>query len=132
LASLVVGQPWTMTIEPFAPEAQPGADMLHPTQRMGLRQFANFAVYFLNSSGFLLASLFSGKQTASSPAPGTIMNQRRIDPWSIGDDATKPPPLREWMEAWPPPGSSFDPRAAIIKDSPGPLTICEIAMEISI
>jgi hypothetical protein len=40
--------------------------------------------------------------------------------------------LRETVETYPPPGSSYDPRAAIIKDTPGPLIIVEIGMEISI
>ena len=131
LASLVAGQPWTATIEPFVPDAQPGADM---GQRMKMRQFggSGIVVYFINSTGFLIASLFSGKQTAAAPALGTIMNQRRIPTWDLGDDATKPPLQREWVESWVPSGSSFDPRAAIIKDTPGPLIITEIAVEISL
>lgn len=130
LASLVAGQPWNMTVEPFAPDAQPGADM---GQRMKLRQFggSGVAVYFINSTGFLIVSLYSGKQIASAPALGTVMNQRRIPTWDLADDATKPPTQREWVESWPPPGSSYDPRVAIIKDTPGPLMICEIAVEIS-
>lgn len=129
IASLVAGQPWTMIAEPFAPDAQPGADM---HQRMELRQFSKFAVYVINSTGFLFGSLFSAKQTPTSPAPGTIMSSRRVTAWNQGDDATKPPTLRETAESWTPPGSSYDPRAAIIKDVPGPLQILEFAMEISI
>jgi hypothetical protein len=60
------------------------------------------------------------------------MNTRRIPAWNVDDDATKPPLLRETMETWTPPGSSFDPRVAIVKDTPGPLLIAEIAMEISL
>jgi hypothetical protein len=128
-ASLIAGQPWTMTVEPFASDAQSGADM---HQRMGLRQFSYLAAYVINSTGFLIASLFSAKQTKTSPAPGTITNQRRVPAWNIDDDATLPPTQRETVESWTPPGSSFDPRAAIIKDTPGPLLIAEIAMEISL
>ena len=45
---------------------------------------------------------------------------------SIVDIATKERP------AYLPSGGSFDPRLAIIKGKPGPLTICEIAMEVSV
>jgi hypothetical protein len=129
IASLVAGQPWTMTVEPFAPNSQPGADM---HQRMTLRQISNFAVYVINSTGFMFASLFSAKQTPTTPPLGTIQQFRRVPAWNVGDDATKPPLLRETVETWPPPGSSFDPRVAIIKDMPGPLQILEFGMEVSL
>lgn len=129
IASLVAGQPWTMTVEPFAPDATPGADM---GQRMKSRQFSNVAVYVIHSSGLMIAQLFSAMQTASSPPLGTVMSNRRFTPWNIGDDETKPPTLRETALTWTPPGSSYDPRVAFIKDTPGPLMICEIAMEVSI
>lgn len=128
-ASLVAGQPWTMTIEPFAPDATSGADM---GQRMRLRQIANLAVYVINSTGFYFASLFSAKQTPTSPPLGRVEQICRIEAWNQGDDPTKPPTQRETVEMWPPPGSSYDPRAAIIKDTPGPLLIAEIGMEISL
>jgi hypothetical protein len=60
------------------------------------------------------------------------MNTRRITAYNQGDDATKPPPLRETAERWRPLGRSFDPRMAIIKDTPGPLLIEEIGMEATI
>ena len=129
LASLVAGQPWTLTVEPFAQNASPGADV---HQRMMRRRISNFAAYFVHSSGFLFAKLFSSKQTATSPALGTVMNTRRIPAWNAGDDATKPPTLRESTELWRPSGLSYDPRAAIIKDTPGPLMISEISMEITL
>lgn len=127
--SLVAGQPWTATVEPFAPDAPSGADQ---HQRMGLRQFSNFAVYVLNSTGFIFQSLFSGRQTATSPAPGTVMSLRRVPAWNQDDDPTLAPPHRETVESWTPPGSSYDPRCALVKDTPGPWTICEIAMEVSL
>ncbi len=129
IASLVAGQPWTMITEPFAPNAQPGVDM---HQRMTLRQIALLGVSVINSSGFMFASLFSSKQTATTPPLGTIQQSRRVPAWNVGDDVTKPPTLREYPEFWTPPGSSYDPRVAIIKDAPGPLMIEEIAMEISL
>jgi hypothetical protein len=60
------------------------------------------------------------------------MNKRRVPAWNIGDDPTKPPPLRETVEEWRPSGYSYDPRVALIKDTPGPLVVEEIGMEISI
>jgi hypothetical protein len=129
IASLVAGQSWTMTIEPFAPIAQQGADM---HQRMELRQISKFAVYVINSTGFTIASLFSAKQAKATPPLGTVMQFRRVTTWNQDDDPTQPPTLRETLESWTPPGSSFDPRVAIIKDVPGLLQILEIDMEISI
>jgi hypothetical protein len=129
ISSLVAGQLWTATAEPFAQNAQSGADM---HQRMLPRRISYFAVYVLNSTGFFMAKLFSSKQTPTSPALGTIMNIRRVPAWNVGDDPTKPPPLRETTEEWRPSGHSYDPRVSIVKDTPGPLLIEEIAMEISI
>lgn len=127
---LVAGQQWTMTVEPFSPDAQPGADV---RQRMELRQISKIAIYAVNSTGLMLASLFSGPaQTRTSPALGTAMTTLRFPAWNQDDDVTKPPTLREAVFGWTPPGSSFDPRVAIIKDTPGPLMICEIGMEISL
>jgi hypothetical protein len=129
IASLVAGQPWTMTVEPFAPISQPGQAM---NQRLTLRQISLIGIYVINSTGFLIASLFSSKQTTKTPPLGTIEQNRRFTAWNQGDDATKPPTLRETVESWTPPGSSYDPRVAIIKDTPGPLQILEVAIEISI
>jgi hypothetical protein len=56
----------------------------------------------------------------------------RFPAWTQDEDATKPPILRETVYGWTPPGSSYDPRVAIIKDTPGPLMILEIGMEISL
>jgi hypothetical protein len=128
-ATLVAGQPWTATVEPFAPDAPSGSDM---HQRMLPRRISYFGAYVLNSTGFFLAKLFSSKQTPTSPPLGTIMNTRRVPAWNQGDDATKPPPLRETLEEWRPSGHSYDPRISIVKDTPGPLLIQEIAMEITI
>jgi hypothetical protein len=128
-ASLVAGQPWTSTIEPFCPNAQPGADA---GQRMKMRQISYFAAYVAQSTGFLMGYLFSGRQTRTSPAQGTLMNQRRIPPWNQDDDPTLPPPQRETVEEYPPAGSTFDPRPVIIKDTPGPMQLLELAIEVSI
>lgn len=129
LVSLIAGQPWTATLEPFAPAAQPGADV---GQRMRLRQVSNVAAWFKDSSGFIMAALFSGKQNQTTQALGTIMSQKRVPAYEPSENQALAPTLREWVETFPPTGSTFDPRVAIIKDTPGPLMICEIGMEDSI
>ena len=128
-ATLVAGLSWTAITEPFAPDAASGSDV---HQRMELRQFSKFAVYVIHSTGFLFGTLFSAKQTRKAPALGTITNTRRVPAYNMDDDATLPPLQRETVESYSPTGSTFDPRAAIIHDTPGPLQILEIAMEISI
>jgi len=128
-ATLVAGQPWTMTMEPFAPEAPPGQDA---RQRMKRRRISQFAASVVNSTGFIMARLFSGPLRPNGPALGTLMNQRRVPAWNQDDDATKPPPLREELQKWSPLGASYDPRVAIVKDTPGPLTVTELGVEASI
>ena len=78
-----------------------------------------------------MARLFSGPITKRSPPLGTIMNNRRVPAWNVGDDATKPPPLREEAQRTRPLGRAFDPRTAIIKDTPGPLQVLEIGFEVT-
>ena len=128
-ATLVAGQTWTATLEPFVADAQPG-QALH--QRMFKRRVSRMMVYVLNSSGFLFARLFAGPLTPTSPALGATMNTRRITTWNQDDDPTKAPPLRETVERWRPLGRAYDPRVAVIKDIPGPLEILEIGTEASV
>ena len=79
-----------------------------------------------------MARLFSGPVTRTSPALGTIMNVRRVTTWNQDDDPTQAPPLREEVQRWRPIGRSFDPRVAVIKDTPGPLEVPEFGIESSI
>ncbi len=103
---------------------------------MKKRQVANAAVYVMSSTGFLWARLFSGPLlpvTAPDYVPlGTIIKERRVTTYNQDDDATQPPPLREECQLWRPLGASYDPRLAIIKDTPGPLTIAELATEVTV
>jgi hypothetical protein len=128
-AQLVAGQPWTAALEPFTPEAPPGQSS---HQRMMKRRISRMAVFTTNGTGYLMARLFSGPHTPTSPALGTIMNYRRVPTWDIGDDATQPPPLREEAQRWRPVGRAFDPRVAVVKDTPGPLMINEFGIEVTI
>jgi hypothetical protein len=101
-------------------------------QRMMKRRVSRMAVYVSNSTGFVMARLFSGPITLTSPALGSIMNIRRVETWNQDDDPTQPPPLREEAQRWRPLGRAFDPRVAVIKDTPGPLVIEEMGMEVTI
>ncbi|HEV2159567.1 hypothetical protein [Bradyrhizobium sp.] len=126
VASLIAGQSWTMAVEPFCPNPPPGAEI-----GLKMRSVANFAASVINSTGFVFNSLFSGKQTPTSPALGDITAFRRVNAYNQGDDATKPPFLRETVELWSPTGSTYDPRVSIIKDTPGPLIVARLAMEVT-
>ncbi len=128
-ATLVAGQTWTSILEPFVPDAAPGQSV---GQRMKKRRVSWFAVYVIDSTGLLLARLFAGPLTRTSPALGAIVNQRRVSTWNQDDDPTAAPPLREEVQRWRPLGRAFDPRVCVIKDTPGPLEIPEITIEASI
>lgn len=132
-AQLMVGQAWTATLEPFIPSPAAGQDVM---QRFMKRQITQAAAYFRNSTGFLWQTLFSGPllpATNSNYMPlGTPTQNRRVTTYNQDDDATLAPPLREDVDLWRPPGSSFDPRLTIVKDTAGPLTILELAFEVTV
>lgn len=128
-AQLVAGQPWTSILEPFVPDAPPGQSA---HQRMFKRRVSRMAVYVSSSTGFLMARLFSGPITPTSPAIGTVMNSYRVTAWNVGDNVEAAPPLREEAYRWRPLGRAYDPRVAVIKDTPGPLLIHEFGLEASI
>jgi hypothetical protein len=132
-AQLMVGQAWTATAEPFIPSPPAGQDVM---QRFMQRQVSQAGIYFKDSTGFLWQYLFSGRVlplTASNyVAPGAPTQTRRVATYNQDDDPTLAPPLREFVDTWRPAGSSYDPRIAIVKDTSGPLTILEIAFEVSV
>ena len=128
-ATLTVGQAWTVTFEPFVPAVGPGQDV---EQRLRKRRIMRFEVYVQNSTGFLLARLFAGPLTRTSPALGTVMQQKRIPAWNQDDDPTQPPPLREQSYWTRPLGLNHDPRVAVIKDTPGKLILLECDLEVSV
>jgi hypothetical protein len=127
--SLVAGQAWTATLEPFIPPAQAGQDI---SQRMDPRQIVKAEVYVKNSTGFLMATLYSGQSGPNLPAQGTVMRERRSPAWDQGEDATLLPPLREQSYQDVPIGRAHDPRWAVIKDTPGPIEVLEIATRVSV
>jgi hypothetical protein len=96
------------------------------------RRVTELGVSVSASTGFVMARLFANRQTRTSPPLGTVMNIRRIPAYNMDDDATQPPPLREFMHRWRPVGRAFDPRVAVIKDTPGPLLVHELGIEVTI
>lgn len=132
-AQLMVGQLFVPLMEPFIPSPGAGQDTM---QRFMKRQITQAAVYFRNSTGFLWQVLFSGPLipvTKPNYMPlGTPTQNRRVTTYNQDDDPTQPPPLREDTDLWRPSGSSFDPRVTIVKDTAGPLTILEIAFEVTV
>jgi hypothetical protein len=124
--SLVAGFPYVPTFEPFLPNAQPGENV---GQRSGLRCAKNMVVTVTNCTGLVLASLYSGEEGPNLPVPGTIMQARRIPPWLNGDDPNTRPRKRSNTYAQRFSGRSADPRLAVLKDVPGPITLVEVAIE---
>lgn len=129
VVTLVAGQPFTTITEPFAAEANPGNDV---GQRMAVRRVARFGASVIHSTGFLMARLFSGKVTRASPALGSVVNSRRFPAYYMDDDTSVAPPVRETTEKIRPIGRSYDPRVAIIRDTPGPMIIEELLMEVTV
>lgn len=127
--TLTAGQAWTATFEPFVPAVQPGQDV---GQRLRRRRIARWTIYVTSSTGFVYQRIFGGPITPTSPAIGTVMQQRRVDTWNQDDDPTKAPPQREQTYLWRPVGRNHDPRVAIVKDTPGPLTIMESSLEVTV
>jgi hypothetical protein len=110
VATLVGGQAWNATYEPFLPQAPQGQDS---KQRLRRRKVVQAAVSVQSSSGFT----FDGK---------------RVPAYFQDDDATKPPPLREDTFKFHPTGLDYDPRKQLIKDTPGPLIITEVGIEATV
>lgn len=127
--TLMAGKSWTAATEPFVPSIQPGQDQL---QRMRKRRIKRAEIYVKNSTGFRVDTLKADDQSSNSPALGTVLTSRRIPAWNQDDDPTLPPPSREQAYAFKPTGRAHDPRIAIVKDTPGPLQILELGLEVSV
>jgi hypothetical protein len=128
-ATLVAGLAWVNVLEPFVPNADQGADQKQRTRRRRIMRVV-VSVEQCNG-GFRLAKLWSGQVGPNLPAVGTEMAYFRVSPWRQDDNQAVAPPLRSETIRWRPTGREFDPRVALIKDVPGPITIPEFAMEVS-
>lgn len=108
-AQLIAGQPWTAVFEPFIPDAGAGQDQKQRTVR---RKIIRAAVSVESSSGFVYATT-------------------RVPAYFVGDNAAIAAPLREYLYRFRFPGSQFDPRVVLQKDTPGPLIVVEYAIEVT-
>ncbi len=109
-AQLIAGQPWTAVFEPFIPDAGMGEDQRQRTRR---RKIVRAAISVENSTGFVYAAT-------------------RVPAYFVGDNAEVAAPLRENTYRFRYPGRFFDPRVVLEKDTPGPLTVLEHAIEVTI
>lgn len=125
--TLVAGQSWQAKVEPFIPGVPPGPDQ---HQRRTRRRISSFGAHVSESTGFYFAKIAS-RIGPLLPPVGTITLLRRVPAWNQDDDPTKPPPLRETAHNTRPSGRDYDPRIAMIKDTPGPIEILEITAEAS-
>jgi hypothetical protein len=128
-ATIIAGFPWTQILEPFVPLMAGGQNM---HQRVMKRRIARAAVSIEHATGFAWVKLYSGPSGANLPTPGTMTIARRVPNYNEGDDATLPPPLREVTDGLRPLGRANDPRIGIYKDTPGPILVLEVGMEVSI
>lgn len=129
IATITGGLPYEPFFEPFIPNAQPGDDKKQRTIR---RSLGRLIVSVKNSTGFVMAALYSGPAGPALPAPGSIQRQFRVPPWNQGEDQSQPPTLREDTYRQRFSGRAFDQRVAVFKDKPGPLQIIEVAAEASV
>lgn len=128
--TLTAGQLYTPIFEPFVPNAEPGQDAKQRTKR---RSIGRAVVTVQNSTGFVFAKLYSGPSGPHLPNAGDLIGIRRVTAWNQDDNQDGPPvPLREQSYSFRPSGRAYDPRVAVIKDTPGPLQLIEVGIEVSV
>jgi hypothetical protein len=127
--ALIAGLPWQATLEPFVPHMQGGQSV---QQRLRRRRIARLGISVERSTGFVFAKLYSGPEGAMLPAPGTVVQSRRIPAYNVGDNGALAPPVRERTYAFRTTGRRHDPRVALIKDTPGPVRVLEIGIDVTI
>jgi len=108
--TLVGGQPFTSIYSPFMPEAPLGQAQ---DQRQRRRKITRAAASVIDSNGFV----FGG---------------RSIPPFDFGDNPFAQPNLKTNTYRTRPLGRSFDPSIQLIKDAPGPLTLVEFTLEVTV
>lgn len=108
--TIVAGKPFTSIYSPFMPEAALGQAQGQRQRRRKITR-ASAAVY--NSNGFT----FGG---------------RTIPPFDFGANPFAQPALKETTYLTRPLGRAFDPTIQLIKDNPGPLTLVEFALELTV
>lgn len=128
-ATLTGGLAWTQVLEPFVPHVAGGQDV---HQRVTKRRIARAAASIQHATGFAWVKFYSGPSGANLPAPGLMTFARRVTSYDVGDDATAAPPLREVTDTFRPLGRASDPRIGIYKDTPGPIRVLELGMEVTV
>lgn len=106
---IVAGFAWTATLEPFVPHANEGQSYGQTLQKRQLRG----AVAVQKSTGFKIANLV-------------------VPYWRQGEDQSAAPPVREEVVEFSWQGADHDPRVALTKDTPGPLRVLELSMEVTV
>lgn len=114
--TVVVGFVYDSAFEPFIPHAEEGQSA---KQTLHKRNMGEIAVKVQKSNGFN-----GGAHGATNPKIVPAYNQ--------GDDQEDEPPQREGVYTFNPPGSDFDPRFEITKDTPGTLRALEVSFEVDI
>jgi hypothetical protein len=109
-ATLVAGFCWTLEIAPFVQHVQGGQS---GKQALRKRRILQAAVTVRNSTGFTFGN-------------------RQIGPYRWGEDTLDDPPLRSETQKFRPRGWDFDPEISLVKDRPGPLTLLEITLEVTV
>jgi hypothetical protein len=131
-SQLIAGQTWLALLEIWMPGATPGQSVRQRTLR---RRISHMTADVSNSTGFVFVRGYARPPTtppANVIAAGNITGSRRIPYYYVGEDPSQPAPLREEMQRWRPIGRAFDPRMGIIKDTPGPLLVHEIGIEVTV
>lgn len=108
--TLMAGAIFTQTLEPFVPQAQGGQDV---KQRQRRRRIARAMVTVQNATAF-------------------TWGDRDIPAFLFNEATDVAPPLRETTYSARTRGRDFDPRITLEKARPGPLTVLEIGIEVTI
>lgn len=109
-ATLMAGNIFTQTLEPFVPQAQGGQDV---KQRQRRRRIARAMVTVQNATAF-------------------TWGERDIPAFLFNEATDVAPPLRETTYSARTRGRDFDPTIVLQKERPGPLTVLEIGIEVTI
>jgi hypothetical protein len=109
-ATIMAGQGFVATFEPWVPDVQEGAD-LGQTQRR--RKLTSAAVAVEHSSGF-------------------DWGNRTIPAYAWGTEGGNPPTLQEDVYKFKMMGRVYDPRAVLTQSRPGSLSIIEVSLEVTI
>lgn len=113
VSTMIAGQPFSSTLQPFVHEASAEKDP-DVKQRQRRRRVCRGIVTVEGSSGF-------------------VWGDREIPPYDWGADPTQQPTLQETAYTCRPIGRDYDPPPPILtKDYPGPLTVIEISLEVTV